>query len=154
MKRIILFTICLFFASFIFAQRMQGNRMQGNNEKIKAMKVAFITQKLNLTVDEAQKFWPVYNEFDLKRTNILNSKQSILRDLRSNFSSYTDKEVEKKLDKRMEYEKQEAELKMSYYQKFKQVLPIKKVASLYSAEIQFKRELIRRLQERRRNNNF
>jgi len=149
MKRIILFTICLFFASFIFAQRMQGN-----NEKIKAMKVAFITQKLNLTVDEAQKFWPVYNEFDLKRTNILNSKQSILRDLHSNFLSYSDKEIEKKLDKRMEYEKQEVELKMTYYQKFKQVLPIKKVASLYSAEIQFKRELIKRLQERRRNNNF
>lgn len=149
MKKIILFTICLFFVSSIFAQRMQGK-----NEKIKSMKVAFITQKLNLTVDEAQKFWPVYNEFDLKRTQILNSKQRILRDLRSNGSSYSDEEIEKKLDKRMEYEKQEAELKITYYQKFKQVLPIKKVASLYSAEIQFKRELIRRLQERRRNNNF
>ena len=35
-------------------------------EKMEAMRVGFITQKLDLTSEEAQKFWPVYNEFQKK----------------------------------------------------------------------------------------
>jgi hypothetical protein len=35
-----------------------------NGEKIQTLKIAFITQKLQLTPDEAEKFWPIYNQYD------------------------------------------------------------------------------------------
>ena len=54
-------TMVLAVASSLFAQP------EKKKEDIKAMKIGFITNELNLTPDEAQKFWPVYNEFQKKR---------------------------------------------------------------------------------------
>src|SRR6185503_11465850 len=39
-------------------------------EKIKAARIAFITERLGLTPEEAEKFWPVYREFSMKRQEI------------------------------------------------------------------------------------
>ena len=39
---------------------------QGNRDKIKTLKIAFITEKLDLSEQEAQKFWPIYNKYDKK----------------------------------------------------------------------------------------
>ena len=47
-------------SSFAHAQDDEGKR----GERIQALKIAFITQKLNLTTDEAQKFWPVYSQYE------------------------------------------------------------------------------------------
>ena len=47
-------------------------------EQIKAQKVAFITDKLQLTVEEAQQFWPVYNELDKKSEDIDNQIRTIV----------------------------------------------------------------------------
>ena len=58
MKRLIPILVLLIGLSG-YAQR--DGRM---NERIKAQKVAFITEKLSLTAEEAQQFWPIYNAFE------------------------------------------------------------------------------------------
>ena len=62
MKKI--FTLLLFavlgLTSYVHAQEQPDTKEQ---EKIKALEIAFISRKLNLTENEAQRFWPIYNEY-------------------------------------------------------------------------------------------
>jgi hypothetical protein len=62
MKQLILI-LTLFFGSFSFAKAQNDNK-ENRTEKVQALKIAFITQKLELTSAEAQKFWPVYNRYE------------------------------------------------------------------------------------------
>lgn len=67
MKKIILFLLISTAAiATINAQDNTGNQQRPKQEKranIEALKVAFITRELNLTAEEAQKFWPVHNGY-------------------------------------------------------------------------------------------
>jgi hypothetical protein len=62
MKQFVLI-LTLFFGSFSFAVAQNDNK-ESRTEKVQALKIAFITQKLELTSTEAQKFWPVYNRYE------------------------------------------------------------------------------------------
>lgn len=62
MKKILLI-ITLFVVS-LSTVKAQDNDREKRGEKVQALKIAFITQKLDLTADEAQKFWPVYNRYE------------------------------------------------------------------------------------------
>ena len=66
MKKLLFFVMILFAAMGLNAQPPNEDRQPNPQraEKIKALYVAYITQQISLTVDEAQKFWPVHNQFD------------------------------------------------------------------------------------------
>ncbi|MFN5630175.1 MAG: sensor of ECF-type sigma factor [Bacteroidota bacterium] len=114
-------------------------------EKIESFKVAFITQKLNLTTKEAQQFWPVYNEYLDKIEVLKNSRKKELRSASINIESYSDKDLELMLDNEFLSKEKEVELGKEYFNKFKSVIPVKKVILLYKAEDEFKRELLRQI---------
>jgi hypothetical protein len=57
MKRVLLF--CILFLAGFFVRSQNGTR-------IEALKIAYITNKLNLSPEEAQKFWPIYNNYSLE----------------------------------------------------------------------------------------
>lgn len=59
------------------------------------MKIAFLTRRLNLTPDEAKKFWPVYNQFSDELKNIRESRNKAARDVKENLDNLSDKEIEK-----------------------------------------------------------
>ena len=114
-------------------------------EKIESFKVAFITQKLNLTTKEAQLFWPVYNEYLDKIEVLKNSRKKELRSASINIESYSDKDLELMSDNEFLSKEKEVELGKEYFNKFKSVIPVKKVILLYKAEDEFKRELLRQI---------
>ena len=66
MKKVLIFIMVMFVAFVAYAQPPNDDRQPNPQraEKIKALYAAYITQQLNLTVDEAQKFWPVHTQFD------------------------------------------------------------------------------------------
>ena len=66
MKKLLFFVMILFVGLSLQAQPPNDDRQPNPQraEKIKALYVAYITQQINLTVDEAQKFWPVHTQFD------------------------------------------------------------------------------------------
>jgi Skp family chaperone for outer membrane proteins len=67
MKKIVLIlTLLLSSFSFAFAQEEDLTRQ----EKIQALYVAYVTQQLQLTPDEAQKFWPLHTQFEADLKNI------------------------------------------------------------------------------------
>ena len=67
MKRTIkgLFFIGVFIlVSYPAFSQNRFRRGQNFQDRIKAQKIAFFTEKIQLTVQEAERFWPVYNEFE------------------------------------------------------------------------------------------
>ena len=119
-------------------EEVQPNN-QNSKQKTESQKVAFITRLLNLTVEEAQAFWPVYNEYMNKKEILLKEKRALLGKFKTQSDNLTNKELEKLSDDNIEIQVKEAELSKIYHQKFKTVLPIKKVVKYYQAENQFQR---------------
>ena len=125
--------------------RERGDR----KEQIESMKIAFLTKRLELTPDEAKKFWPVYNQYTDELQNLRKDRRDKIRDAREDFDKLADKDVEKLVDDEIIFRQQEIDVLKKYHAQFKSVLPIKKVARLYRAQEEFKRELIERIRERR-----
>lgn len=124
----------VFAISCVYCQN-EDNSAKLNRDRIKAQKVAFITQSLDLSVSEAQVFWPVYNEYDSKATNINIEIRKLTQS--GKIDNLTDKEVEAISDKLIENQMQLADLQKAYYEKFKIVLPPKKVMKFYIAKGNF-----------------
>ena len=140
--RLFLLTICLIFSCLSFAQE------SSKNEKIESMKVAFLSTKLELTAKEAQQFWPLYNEFQQKMEKLRKSKKSDFEDIKSKIENGTDKELTVYMDEVFATRQKELDLQKEYYEKYAKVVPLKKVALLYQAENQFKRELLKKIKEK------
>lgn len=128
----------LFLAMGMFTAQDQKESKEDKAEKRKAEKIAFITTKLELTPQEAEKFWPIYNEFENKMSEL--HKERRQNKPKKKVSDMTDKEVEDLLQSHFTFEQKELDLKKEYHEKFKAVLPIKKVAKLYHLEMEFRRQ--------------
>ncbi len=147
MKNIKLITLTIILSSISLIGFSQGKGYQHkamaiDDEKIQAEKVAFITEKVNLTVDEAQQFWPVYNEFNDKISTLFNEERLIHRDIRANCEIISEKDLTIKLDRMVELNQEKAMLEDEYHQKYKKILPIQKVAKLYQADKDFRKHLL------------
>jgi hypothetical protein len=136
---------------FTLAAQPPRGRMNPDErrENMESMKIAFLTKEIKLTSDEAKKFWPVYNDYTEELKKIREARNERLKDARNDFGSMSDKEVEKVIDTEMASRQQELDLQKQYNSRFKETLPIKKVALLYRAEEKFKRELLELIKERR-----
>ncbi|MDQ3048864.1 MAG: hypothetical protein M3R27_15035, partial [Bacteroidota bacterium] len=121
---------------------------QEKKENIEAMKVAFLTNKLDLSPEEAQKFWPVYNQYTDKMQELRKKRKQEEREMKSGIDELSDKEVEVMVENEMSFREKELTLQKEYHSKFKSVLPIKKVAKLYRAEEQFKRVLLDKIRDK------
>ncbi len=118
-------------------------------EQIEAMKVAFITRKLELTPEEAKVFWPIYDQHQKEMETLRDNRRKEMRDARDSFDSMSEKDVEKIVDGEIAFRQAELDILKKYNPQFKKVLPMKKVAKLYRAEDDFKRELLQKIQEKR-----
>ena len=146
MKRIILPVLLLMVTLASWAQPGE----QQMQERIKAQKVAFITERLNLSSEEAQKFWPIYNAYEAK---INNMRQNDLRDVRQAMrrGNLSDREAQDLLDQFMAVEDKLHEAKKQLVKDLSGTLPPQKIIQLKSAEDAFNRKLLEMLKKRREN---
>jgi hypothetical protein len=144
-KKLIIPVITFLLCFNAFGQRDQEGKMQ---ERIKAQKVAFITERLDLTSDEAQKFWPIYNAFE-DMTNEL--RKTDLKELRlaMNKKNLSEKEAQTIIDKFMTYEDKMHQAKKQLIKNLAKAIPPQKIIALKSAEDAFNRMLMERLKQRR-----
>jgi len=148
-KRIISGTVLIVLIS-ITAVAQPRERSGEKRENIEAQKIAFITSKLDLSPEEAQQFWPVYNQCQkqLKEMRKKNKPKSGNGE-RPNIDEMSDKEVEQLINRQLSVKQQDLDIQKACLDEYKKVLPIKKVAKLYQAEKQFKRELLKRIRSKR-----
>ncbi len=133
----------------ISAQNQRLERM----ERLESYKIAFFTKRLNLSPEEAEKFWPVYNDYQEQKNLIQKEKADIIRNFNQNETSLTDNELNKLGDKLIATITQESSLASDFHKKLKEVLPPAKVIRLYQAENQYRMQLLNELQERRQPQN-
>ena len=140
--RLLLIISLLFAGSTLLAQPGQGKMTK---EEIEAQKVAYITQAVDLTPEEAQLFWPVYNQFAAEMGALRKERKDNLRPGKKRLDELSDAEIEAMLDKDIELRQKESAFLATYHTKFKTVLPPRKLAKLYHAEDKFKRFLLEKM---------
>jgi len=134
----------LAFLILLFCFNFQGHAQEGNTpQQVQTIRKNTYTKVLELTDAESQKFWPIFDEMQAKLNDI--KKQSKIERLNivQNYSKLTDAQMERALDNLLTLEQDGLDVKKKYYQKFKKVLPIKKVALLPRADREFKKELLK-----------
>lgn len=132
------------------AQHGRGEGRGRMHKEIQAQKVSYITQELELTPEEAQLFWPVYNELESKKEALRKEGRVLFRKIRHGLDSIPESELVKISDDMIEYRIKDAQLNKEYHEKFKKILPIKKVLSLYHTEKKFQSMLLRKIKEKGR----
>ncbi len=120
-----------------------------NLEKLNNYKIGFFTKRLNLTSEEAEKFWPVYNEYQGKRNLIQLEKLKINRNFNQNGSTLSDNQLVEMGDKYVDCLVQESSLAVAFHKKLREVLSPSKVIIYYQAENQYKAQLLNELQSAR-----
>jgi hypothetical protein len=134
----------------IQAQDRQWRKGQ-MNEQLKAERVAYFTSTIALTVEEAQTFWPLYNEMDKKKTDLFEERAGIMHRFMKEDEAPQEKEAGKLLDRLVAINKQEAELNAEYDARFRKILPNEKVIKMYVAEFQFRNVLLQKMRNKKNN---
>lgn len=141
----------IYILAFVFLALLKNTQAQENRrEEIESFRIAFFTRQLNLTSDEAKKFWPVYNEMQTEMQKLQRERKMRHRDSRDNMDNLSDAELEKVINDEMLSRQKELDIEKKYHERFKAILSMKKLAQYYRAQEGFKRELIRKLQDQRR----
>ena len=114
------------------------------NSRIRAQRVAYITERLNLTPQESERFWPLYNEMEQEKGRIM-----LRYDLPRANEKLTESEATRLIEGSFQRDEELLALRRRYYERFKQVLPATKIAMFPRAEREFKRELLEEMRRRR-----
>jgi len=125
----------------------QYNHRGEQQKNVEAQRIAFITQELSLTPDEAKVFWPVYNEYDAKRHDLKKSHKNAEKLHKEEIGKLTEKEADQILDNQLIEAQKLLDLRKEYNTKFKAVLPAVKVLQLYDAEREFQKILMEKLRQ-------
>ncbi|MCF7568574.1 sensor of ECF-type sigma factor [Sabulilitoribacter arenilitoris] len=144
MKKI-LFILILLVSVNAIAQR------GGKREKIKALKVAFITDKLNLTAKESQKFWPIYNAFE-EETNAIRHREIrvIRKEIRDDLETMSEADANTLIKRLNAAENKMHKLRIGLSEKLINIIPAKKIIQLKIAEDDFRRKMLDELKKRKR----
>jgi len=132
----------------ITSAKVSAQEEDNRNEKIESLKIAFITEKLNLTSSEAKVFWPVFNAFSDELKKLKEKEKENMHALKTK-NSPTDIESNKFINEHINLKQAELDLTKRYINEFKKVLPERKVAKLLTLEQEFKQQLLQHLKDKR-----
>lgn len=134
------FSLVLVTFSLVSAAQM-GER-QEQHRQMEARRIAFLTAELELSPAEAQVFWPVYNEFNRKRDEMM-VRHRTARNRLAELDQLTDAQLLELADMEIANMEEMTALRRQYHERFKEILPLRKVVKLYEAERNFNRNLLR-----------
>jgi hypothetical protein len=142
MKKILI--IVLVMSSFTsYAQNNQSAKA-----KLEAARIALITERLELTPEQAQAFWPVYNEYAEQRRNIQMEYRSKRQGL--DLNQLTDEQQRAMLQGRMEEKQRQLDLENKYSERLMNVINARQLMALKRAEDDFRSMILQRIQQRQR----
>lgn len=133
--------IMLFVAFNAFSQTREDQ-----TRSIESAKIALITERLQLTPAQAEKFWPVYNEFSTKKRDLLRQQH---RERKASPDAISESEAKAILEERATLKKQELALDEKYIPLLIEITSAKQVLSLQAAEREFRRLLLKRIRHKK-----
>ncbi len=142
----VIILLIFFSTDFLLAQRGPGyGRFQDQREKIEAHKIAFITEKVDLTPEEAEVFWPAYNANRDRMEAERKAFREKYRKERFYPDQLSDEEAVERLDAQLAHEQKMLNMRIAFNEELKEILPPQKILKLIEAEQEFKLELMRRV---------
>lgn len=120
--------------------------VQAQNKSVESARVAFISQKINLTPAQAEKFWPLYNELASQRLDLRKSVRKLVEQMALP-AEQTLENTKKNIDQMTALKQKELALEKEYYHKYLLVISPKQFADLLAAEKEFQKILIKKVSE-------
>lgn len=148
MKILTNIVVMLLLSASLYAQDEDLQQEQDPNikQKIQAARVAYITDQLALTPEEAEKFWPVYREFAQKRLQLVKQYREAKRNPDPNKTvEQNDKDL---VDLNLRLKQQEVDLEKDYSGKLLKVISAQKLRTLPEAERKFRQMILDQIQRR------
>lgn len=148
-KIITLVWISLFFTLSLSAQERKVNR-----GKIKALKISYLTEQLNLTPSEAEKFWPIYNIHNKKQRSLRSKIRSEIERAKIEnrvLNAVSEEEALRLVSLKLSTEKKIYEAHEKFIDKLKNIISYKKIIQLEIAEMEFGRKLMKRYKSKKGN---
>ena len=133
MKKMIVGTLFLFLASMAFAQTTD-DYVEVLRSVLKTEKKAAIADVMQFTDQEAEVFWPLYNEFNDKMYTVQSKRVKLIKDYAANYANMTDEKADELRTSALSYKQESLNLTKTYYKKFKKILPAGKAARYFQAE--------------------
>jgi hypothetical protein len=134
----------------LFSRTAQAQPGGGRfEEKIKSLRIAYFTEKLSLTPDEAKVFWPVYDGYADEMDVVRKKTRMMRKDVKWNFDTMTDKDLSDMADEYLDLRRKEYEITNKYASQFKSVLSPRKLVLFYKADNEFSVWLIKKIREMR-----
>jgi hypothetical protein len=152
-KYILILSFLIVGLNTAFAQRPGpgGPGRDDRREEIENFRIAFFTREIGLTSKEAEKFWPVYNEMQGEIQKLHRERRERHRSsMEDQLDKMSDAEIEKLISEEFASRQKELDIERKYHDRYKSILSMKKLALYYRAQEEFKRELVRKLQEIRK----
>lgn len=143
MKKQLLSTLILVFLCTNFL----AQKNKKSKEKIKAFKVSYLTQELNLTPEIAEKFWPIYNKHQQNLDSLRNKGIiKIRKKIRSagGFEAFTEEEAKSFVISKIILNKKILIEKEDFLTNISKILSYKKIVKLLISEKEFTRKLMQR----------
>lgn len=117
-------------------------------QEIKAQKSAYLTQKMALTPEEAQRFWPIYNQMDEELGKARREHMEFKRTLRQKEESMTEKEASEFLDREIAMREKDLQVRKKYDPQLRKAIGAQKLVQMHKAERDFHREVMKRFRDR------
>ena len=115
----------------------------GGVQRIENTKIALITNRLNLTPEQGQVFWPLYNEFDGKKKDIRKNYRKLVNEI--NTLTTSDDKILANLKETLLLQQKEVDLSKEYMTRFLKIINVRQLAELYKTEQLFTNMLLQRL---------
>ena len=144
--RLFITTTILCVAGMAVTVQAQDKRNDDWKQKMMSEKIAFLTNEMQITPEEAQSFWPVYNQIFKDKDEALKNVFKTFRELEEAIKNgKSEKEIKKLLDAYLEAEQRQRDLDSQVAEQIGKVLPVEKTARFFIAEEKFRRQQIHRL---------
>ncbi|MFL1011191.1 sensor of ECF-type sigma factor [Flavisericum labens] len=137
MKKFIIPILVLFISVSAFSQH--------RGDKFKKLKIPFISERVNLTPDEAEKFWPIYNAYEEASSKLRHEKiRSIHREIKDNRDGISETKAKELLENLTKYENELQAEELKLIKQLQKIISNKKIILLKMAEEDFKKRLFDR----------
>jgi len=142
-KKSFLITLAILLGTLV--SNGQGDRFEDRKDRLEQRKIAYITTELDMTADQAQRFWPIYNKY----TSELSESRGGKRSMKKKDVELSDSEAEALISTMLENEEKKIHIKKEYVGQLKNVLDNRQILRLMNTEAKFRKEIFDRFKKRR-----
>lgn len=146
MKNILIILCLVLGTSITFAQRDREDK----NDKIKALMVTHISKDLGLSAQEAEKFWPVFHDYNGRKDDLRGKKRKLLRDLDGRLDGLSEADAQKFISEMDGIDAEEARLERNSQNDIIKIIGAKRYILLKKSEMNFRRNMLEEFKDRKR----